>query len=127
MYARSHSTKHNDSIQPLFLGVKICPGCAVRSVDGLSCHVYIFLARTHNSRCGTVNYDCADEDHKLFFGARIRQCISMKLIGGKASSIMDVLRFRTWSKLQLFMHGGTSEQGLRHRIFTYHAKHPFDY
>ena len=34
----------------------------------------------------------ADEDDRLFFGARIRQCISMKLIGGKASSIMDVLR-----------------------------------
>ena len=38
------------------------------------------------------NQNHADEDDKRFFRARIKQCISMKLIGGKGSSIMDVLR-----------------------------------
>ena len=35
---------------------------------------------------------CVDEDDKTFFRALIKQCISMKLIGDKASSIMSVLK-----------------------------------
>ena len=33
-----------------------------------------------------------DDDDRAFFGARIRQCISMKLSEGKAMRIMEVLR-----------------------------------